>query len=60
MGPIDSQTLARFSFLIPFWALSNGFLRARETTRAVGSDAQINEMPTTANVVFKTRRIWRF
>ena len=42
MRPVDSQTPARFSFLIPFWALSIGFLRAARipTRNYVGSSAR--------------------
>jgi hypothetical protein len=29
---IDAQTLGHFSFLIPFWALSIGFLRVARLT----------------------------
>ena len=42
---MDGRTLARFPFLIPFWALSNGFLRvARHTPKAfsVVPDGSVN------------------
>jgi hypothetical protein len=41
---MDSLTLARFSFLIPFWALSSGFLR-------------IARIPPEANASVNTSRL---